>query len=196
VRAEEFDWCFTEGLPYCHEHDLRTYAVCLRGSRAGALLRRGKLVETVALVEDTLREDVSLVNRLHLLIPLGVARLRLGDGRAAEALDEAWRLAVDTAEPGWLYPAAAALADAAGLDARITPDPRVLDLLAAPDPRDPWLDAGPAGADSGGRGVGAARGPPGHPGAPGRAYPARGGGLDPSAAGAAERRHRRAAVHL
>jgi len=141
MRLSEFDWCFSEGMAYCNNNDLRTYTVWLRGSRANALLRMGRLAQTASLVEDVLRETISPVNRLHLLIPLAIARGRQGDPRAAELIDEAWHLAVDLDERCWLLQLSARLAEAAWL--RCDPDTlddRVLAVYARPvDVDDPWL---------------------------------------------------------
>src|SRR5215470_726125 len=141
MRFAEFDWCFSQGMAYCNDNDLRTYTVCLRASRATALLRAGRLAETGTLVEDTLRETVSPVNRLHLLIPLAIARVRRGDPRAMEPIDEAWRLAVEGDQRYWLLQLSSGLAEAAWLrgDPR-TLDDRVLALYERPvDEDNPWL---------------------------------------------------------
>jgi DNA-binding CsgD family transcriptional regulator len=141
MRFAEFDWCFSQGMAYCNDNDLRTYTICLRGSRATALLRAGHLAETAALVEDTLREPVSPVNRLHLLIPLAIARGRRGDPRATELIDEAWQLAVAVDQRYWLLRLSSALAEAAWLrgDPR-TLDDRVLAQYERPAEEDyPWL---------------------------------------------------------
>lgn len=141
MRMSEFDWCFSEGMAYCHDNDLRTYTVCLRGSRATALLRAGRLAETGALVEDVLRETISPVNRLHLLIPLAIARGRQGDPRATSLVDEAWRLAAEATQRYWLLQLSVGMAEAAWLrgDPR-TLDDRVLALYERPvDQDNPWL---------------------------------------------------------
>jgi DNA-binding CsgD family transcriptional regulator len=126
MRIAEFDWCFSEGMAYCHDSDLRTYTVCLRGSRATALLRTGRMAEAETLVEAALRETISPVNRLHLLIPFAIACGRRGDPRASELIDEAWQLAVEVDQRYWLLELSVALAEAAwlqgdpgGLDDRV-----------------------------------------------------------------------------
>jgi len=140
MRFAEFDWCFADGMAYCNDNDLLTYTVCLRGSRAAALLRAGRLAETGALVEDTLRDTISPVNRLHLLIPLAIARGRQGDPRATGLIDEAWQLAVEVDQRYWLLQLSTGLAEAAWLrgDPR-TLDDRVLALYERPVDEDhPW----------------------------------------------------------
>jgi DNA-binding CsgD family transcriptional regulator/tetratricopeptide (TPR) repeat protein len=141
MRFAEFDWCFSEGMAYCHNNDLRTFTVCLRGSRATALLRTGRLAETGTLVADTLRETISPVNRLHLLIPLAIARGRQGDPRATGLIDEAWQLAVGADQRYWLLQLSSGLAEAAWLrDDPRTLDDRVLALYERQVDEDyPWL---------------------------------------------------------
>ena len=141
MRIAEFDWCFSQGMAYCNDNDLRTFTVCLRGSRAAALLRTGRLAEADTLVEAALRETISPVNRLHLLIPLAVARGRRGDPRATGLIDEAWQLAVDVDQRYWQLQLAAGMAEAAWLRGDPgTLDDRVLALYAQPvDEDNPWL---------------------------------------------------------
>ena len=141
-RFAEFSWCFTDGMAFCLENDTATYSVCLRGSHATALLRTGRLAETVALVEATLRETVSPVNRLHLLIPLAAAGLRQGDPSADAALEQIWRLAAGNGERGWLLRVACVAAEAAWLAGRASAlDGRVLDVADTEADDDPWLQA-------------------------------------------------------
>jgi DNA-binding CsgD family transcriptional regulator len=107
-----------------------------------ALLRTGRLAETVTLVQDTLRETVSPVNRLHLLIPLAAAWLRQGDERADEVLEQTWQFAAGIGERGWKLRVACVAAEAAWLAGQRAPDPRVLDVVGAlGDDDDPWLRA-------------------------------------------------------
>ena len=141
MRIVEFDWCFSEGMAYCHDSDLRTYTVCLRGSRATALLRTGRLAEAETLVEAALRETISPVNRLHLLIPFAIACGRRGDPRASGLFDEAWQLAAQVDQRYWLLQLSAGLAEAAWVhgDARSLDD-RVLTVYGRPVDEDyPWL---------------------------------------------------------
>jgi hypothetical protein len=141
MRIVEFDWCFSEGMAYCHDSDLRTYTVCLRGSRATALLRTGRLAEAETLVEAALRETISPVNRLHLLIPFAIACGRRGDPRASGLIDEAWQLAAQVDQRYWLLQLSAGLAETAWVhgDARSLDD-RVLTVYGRPVDEDyPWL---------------------------------------------------------
>jgi DNA-binding CsgD family transcriptional regulator len=142
-RFAEYAQCFDQGLAFCREHDTATYSVCLRGSHVTALLRTGRLAESTALADETLRETISPVNRLHLLIPLAAACLRQGDPRANAALDQAWQLATGIGERGWLLRVAAVSAEAAWLAGRAdTLDERAVDAARSrPDDDDLWLRA-------------------------------------------------------
>ncbi|MEV6495668.1 LuxR C-terminal-related transcriptional regulator, partial [Actinoplanes sp. NPDC051633] len=142
-RFADHERYFADGLVFSREHDAATYAVCLRGTHAAALLRRGQLAAATALIEETLRETISEVNRLHLLIPLATARLRQGDPRADEALEQAWRLAASIGEPSWPLRVATVAAEAAWLAGRPGGlDERVVAVAGArPDDDDIWLRA-------------------------------------------------------
>ena len=140
-RFAEYGWCFTDGIAYARENDTATYTSCLHGSRATALVRTGRLAETVALVEATLRATVSPVNRLHLLIPLAAARLRQGHPDADALRERAWQLAQGIGERGWLLRMAVVEAEAVWLACR-PGDPRtarILDVARARPDDDPWL---------------------------------------------------------
>jgi DNA-binding CsgD family transcriptional regulator/tetratricopeptide (TPR) repeat protein len=141
-RFAEYTRLFDEGTAFCHEHETATYGVCLRGSHATALLRTGRLAEAVALAEETLREAVSPVNRLQLLITLCAAYLRQGDPRADTALEQAWQLATGNGERGWLLRVATVSAEAAWLAGRAgTLDGRVVDVAGSDSDDDVWLRA-------------------------------------------------------
>jgi DNA-binding CsgD family transcriptional regulator len=142
-RFAEYAWCFTDGIAFCRDNDAATYGVCLRGSHATALLRAGRLAETAVLVEEALRETISPVNRLHLIIPLAAARQRQGDSEAEAVVEEAWRLAAGTGERGWLLRVAGIAAEAAWLTGGVDAlDERVLDVAGVEDDdEDPWLRA-------------------------------------------------------
>ncbi len=140
LNMSEYEWCFDDGVRFCVDNDLHTYSVCLRGTRASALLRLGRLDETVKLAEAALRERASPVNRLHLLIPLSSALARTGDRRAVELRDEAERLAIATNERGWSVMVGALCAEAAWLGGQPADvDNEVVDLLDAAEIDDPWL---------------------------------------------------------
>lgn len=139
MLLSKYDSCFHEGMRYCSENELHTYTVCLRGSRVTVLLRQGRLRDAVELADMTLREPVSPVNRLHLLIPLSRALARLGHPRATGTRAEAQALANANTELLWRVMVAAAQAEAAWLAG--LPQSVGDDVAAAVDTedQDPWL---------------------------------------------------------
>jgi DNA-binding CsgD family transcriptional regulator len=142
-RLADHEHAFLQGTAFCRDNDMRTYGVCIRGSRAMALLWMGRFSEAAALAADTLRETISPVNRLHLLIALAAARVRMGDLDAAALLDEAWPLAVDVGERQWQLSLAWIWAEAAWLQGDPNSlDPRVTAVYEASTADDPWLVAG------------------------------------------------------
>jgi DNA-binding CsgD family transcriptional regulator/tetratricopeptide (TPR) repeat protein len=112
-RFAEAERYFTEGVAYCDERDLGTYAVLLRGERAVALERTGRWDEAVALSTALLaRAGLSPLDRLRPLHVLGVIRARRGEPGAWEYLDKAAAVADACAEPQWIIPVRLARAEA------------------------------------------------------------------------------------
>ena len=142
-RFADYEHVFVEGIAFCRENEMRTYSVCIRGSRATAFLHMGRFTEAAQLAGDTLRETISPINRLHLLIPLATARLRMGDPEGNVLLDEAWQLAVEVGEVQWQLLLAWAWAEAAWLGGDPSAlDPRATAVYEASAGHDPWLVAG------------------------------------------------------
>lgn len=142
-RFAEYGYAFLEGMASCRDNELHTYSACLRGGRVTALLHMGRFSEAVTLADSTLRESISPINRLRLLIPLATTRLRTGDPAAGAVLDEAWRLAVDLSETYWRLSLAWAWAEAAWLSGDPDAlDPRAVAVYEASAREDPWLVAG------------------------------------------------------
>src|SRR5215469_9287191 len=89
------DWAaaeryFTEGLAYCDDHDITTYAIFMRSERTGTLERTGRWDEAVAICDELLRRGGPSPNiRLCPLSRLGMIRARRGEPGAWECLDEA-----------------------------------------------------------------------------------------------------------
>jgi DNA-binding CsgD family transcriptional regulator/tetratricopeptide (TPR) repeat protein len=116
-RFDEADRYFADGVAYCEEHDIRTYATCLRGARADALENLGRWEESVALSEEMLtRSGTSPVNRINPLISLGKIRARQGALSCWGYLDEAEAAADGTGEPQWIMPVRLARAEAYWLE--------------------------------------------------------------------------------
>jgi DNA-binding CsgD family transcriptional regulator/tetratricopeptide (TPR) repeat protein len=101
------------GIAYCDEHDIATFASCLRGGRAALLEQTGQWDEAAALSTDLLRRrGLSPVNRLNPLLTLGLIRARRGEPGAWDCLDEAMTTADGTGEPPWVLALRLARAEA------------------------------------------------------------------------------------
>ena len=111
-RFAEAEQAYDEGIAYCEERDIGTYATCLRGGRALVLERTGRWDEAAAISDALLAIVASPVNRLNALLVLGTIRARRGDDGAWECLDEAAAGADGTGEPQWIIPARLARAEA------------------------------------------------------------------------------------
>jgi DNA-binding CsgD family transcriptional regulator/tetratricopeptide (TPR) repeat protein len=111
-RFAEAERYFTDGLAYCDEHDLDSYAISLRGERALALQRTGRWDEAVTLSTELLASaGLSPLDRLRPLHVLGVIRARRGEPGAWEYLDGAAAAADACAEPQWIIPVRLARAE-------------------------------------------------------------------------------------
>ena len=108
----EAERVYAEGVAYADEHDIGTYATCLRGEQARVLERTGRWDEAAALCVDVLGLVASPINRLSSLITLGKLRARRGGPGVWDCLDEATRSAEGTAEPEWIAAARLARAEA------------------------------------------------------------------------------------
>jgi tetratricopeptide (TPR) repeat protein len=128
-RFAEAERYFIEGVRYCDDHDIPTYASCLRGNQAMMLDRTGRWDEAEALCAELIDQVVSPENRLFPLLILALIQARRGQDGAAGALAEAMTLAegiggmrlvvanLARAEVHWLsgeLPAAARALDLAG----------------------------------------------------------------------------------
>jgi DNA-binding SARP family transcriptional activator len=114
TEAERY---LAEGIAYCDEHDLTTYAFCLRGSQSSMLEYTGRWDQAIALSTRILIEaGPSPANRLCTLIRLGTLRARRGEPRVWECLDEAAATADQTGEPQQQVPARLARAEAHWLE--------------------------------------------------------------------------------
>jgi DNA-binding CsgD family transcriptional regulator/tetratricopeptide (TPR) repeat protein len=116
-RFGEAESCFAEGIAYCDEHDIGTYSYCLRGERASALEKMGRLEESASLSEELLTSGVpSPVNLINPLTSLGTVRARQGAPGCWECLDEAAAAATGSGEPQRLVTVRLARVEAYWLD--------------------------------------------------------------------------------
>ncbi len=115
LRFHEFEWAFAEGTEFMVEAEMPVFTYCIRASHATALLRQGRLGESIDLTRGLLRETMSPVNRMHMLIPLVESLFRRGDPGARTYLDEVRALVRDNDEIEWLARVAAAIAQGAWL---------------------------------------------------------------------------------
>ncbi|EWM18667.1 LuxR-family transcriptional regulator, maltose regulon positive regulatory protein [Kutzneria sp. 744] len=99
-RFTEAEHYLAEGIEYCDDHGLATYAVRLRGELANLFERTGRWDEAVTTTHELLHHgDQSPVNVLCGLVRLGVIRARRGEAAVWECLDEAAAIAEDQDEP-------------------------------------------------------------------------------------------------
>jgi DNA-binding CsgD family transcriptional regulator len=127
-------------LAYCLEHEQHTYSLCMRGSRATELTRRGRSAEAVELALATMTETMSAVNRMHLAIGLATAGFRVGRPEARAWQEQAWELALLNDETVWMIQAATGAVQGAWLtgDAGLVDD-RVWRVYERGLTDDPWL---------------------------------------------------------
>jgi AAA ATPase domain len=131
-RFDEADRYFADGVAYCDEHDIGTYATALRGARADALENLGRWEESASLSEELLtRSGTSPINRINPLTSLGKIRARRGAAGCWECLDEAAAAADGSGEPQWIMLVRLARAEAYWLEGQ--PDPAAREAELADD---------------------------------------------------------------
>ena len=111
-RFAEAEPYFVDGLAFCEERDLATFATCLWGERTSALEKMGRWDESSATCLELLGLVASPINRITPLVSLGKLRARRGEDGGWERLDEAMDLAHGTNEPWWIVPVRLARAEA------------------------------------------------------------------------------------
>jgi DNA-binding CsgD family transcriptional regulator/tetratricopeptide (TPR) repeat protein len=105
------------GIAFCDEHDITTFAICLRGEHANVLERTSRWDEAIALsTEILIKVGPSPANRLCSLIRLGVIKARRGEPGVWGYLDEAAATADEAGEPQNQVPARLARAEAHWLE--------------------------------------------------------------------------------
>ncbi len=118
-RFAEAERYFVDGVAYCDEHDITTFATCLRGERVSSLEKTGRWDDAVALSIELLdRAAASPVNRLCPLAMLGIIRVRRGEPGGWACLDDAMALAEATEQPQQIVPLRLARAEAYWLDGK------------------------------------------------------------------------------
>jgi DNA-binding CsgD family transcriptional regulator/tetratricopeptide (TPR) repeat protein len=135
AEAEKY---FDPGIAFCEEHDITTFAICIRGEKANMMERTGRFDEAVALSRQMLIDvGPSPANRLCSLIRLGVIGARRGEPGAWEYLDEAVATADEAGEPQNQVPAWLARAEAhwleGSLDAARREAERAHDVCTTPN---------------------------------------------------------------
>ena len=132
---------FLDGLAYCEEKDLGTFASCLQGVHTYTLGSLGKWTEAVALADRLLaRRELSPVNRLNTLLAVSEVLVRRGDPQAWLRLDELTTLAEGNGEAQCIGPLRVIRLEAAWLAGDVDEAVREARLaLVHADRCDAWL---------------------------------------------------------
>jgi DNA-binding CsgD family transcriptional regulator/tetratricopeptide (TPR) repeat protein len=141
-RFAEGERWWRDGVAYCDEHDIPTFATCLRGHRAIALLDLGRWDEAIALAERVLATEASPVNLLTSQITSALVLARRGRPGALDVLDPGVTEADNLAEGAWIAHTRLARAEVywlEGRDAEAIADLKA--VRAALDEADYLLDA-------------------------------------------------------
>jgi DNA-binding CsgD family transcriptional regulator/tetratricopeptide (TPR) repeat protein len=140
----EAEQAYLDGIAYCDEHDIATYATFLRSGRTNALERTGRWDEALAMGGEIL--DLAAPSPIIRLCPLsriGMILARRGEPGAWECLDEAMQVADGTGEPQQIVPVRLARAEAYWLTGKPADARREAELA----------DDGSAGCDAWQRGA-------------------------------------------
>jgi tetratricopeptide (TPR) repeat protein len=131
-RFAEGERYYVDGIAFCDEHDIATWAGSLRGERISTLEKTGRWDEAVALSTELLeRADPSPINRVYPLSKLGLIRGRRGEPGAWDYLDEAMTDADRSGEPQRVVPARLARAEVYWLEGK--PDEAACEVELADD---------------------------------------------------------------
>ena len=101
-RFAEGERFWRDGIRYCDERDIVTYATCLRGHRALVLLDLGRWDEATEIAEGVLATDASPVNLLTSQVTRSLVLARRGQPGALEVLDPGVAEAHNLAEAEWI----------------------------------------------------------------------------------------------
>jgi DNA-binding CsgD family transcriptional regulator/tetratricopeptide (TPR) repeat protein len=123
LQLREYDYAqrqLNNGIRYCVERDLDSWALYLLGCRGRLFAETGRWAEAeadaAAVIEN---RRASVVARIPALAALGLIRARRRAEAAADLLEEALAIAVPTAESQRLVPVRAARAELALLEGRL-----------------------------------------------------------------------------
>jgi len=132
---------YAEGIAYCDEHDMATFGTFLRSNQTGALDKRGRWDEALAMSREILdRAAPSPIIRLCPTNRIGTILARRGEPGVWEYLDDAMAAADGTGEPHNVGPVRLVRAEAYWLEGRTAEAIREAELAdEAVDPRDAWL---------------------------------------------------------
>ena len=115
-RFEQADRYLNEGIAYCTERDLDSWAFYMKAWLAHLYLERGEWLAAAGTAQSVLKTPrLSAITRIPALAALGWVRVRSGDPGAMPVLGEAKELALATKELQRIAPVAAARAEAVWL---------------------------------------------------------------------------------
>jgi DNA-binding CsgD family transcriptional regulator/tetratricopeptide (TPR) repeat protein len=147
LRFADFEWAFTEGMEFAVDADMSVFTYCIRAGHASVLMRQGRLDDAVDLATELLRDTMSPVNRLHMLVPLVESLFRRADSDTAQIrLAELRELVRGNGEAAWQAHIATAIAQGAWLTGdRSLLDEEFQDWARRAEDTDPWLHGDLAG---------------------------------------------------
>jgi DNA-binding SARP family transcriptional activator len=140
-RYPEAEKYLETGLAYCEEHDLTSYAICLRSAQATVMMRQGRWDESDAVTRTLLADaESSPANRLCNLVRLGMLQTRRGEPDRWATIHEAAALATATGEPQHVVPVLLTQAEAGWLEGRLEDAAWAAEMAAdVAVGCDPWL---------------------------------------------------------
>jgi DNA-binding CsgD family transcriptional regulator len=119
-RYRESEQYYVDGIAYCEEHDLDTYANCMHVMQLEALLNQGNWDGVIAIADKMLAEQtIAPMTQICLAIRVGKIQARRGEQTTWATLDRAISAAVDTAQPQYIVPVRLARAEAHWLEGRL-----------------------------------------------------------------------------